>query len=216
MSSTLYQGQCGSCKNYQINDLKGADRDGYGCVYQGRIFGSPYYKRYAFDHTCSGYKKDQYRSDKDITDAYKSLDRRYGYRPGQSTWYYIATFVTETLGADICENYFTTIALFREQILEKKIIKYAAFLVEYDLYGRLIANSLKHDNQKELIAKELLFNYIIPTCLLINQEKYDEALNIYIEMFDKLKEMYHITTIQEYDFENTISLNEEQIRTLTR
>lgn len=216
MSQDLYKGQCGSCKNYQINDLRGAERDGYGCSYQGRVFGSPYYKRFPFDYSCGGYKKDSYRTDKDIQKAYEDLDRRYGYRPGKSTWYYIATFVTETLGTEACENYFTTIAQFREQVLEKKIIKYASFLVEYDMYGRLIANSLYQDEQKELIAKELLFNYIIPTCLLINQKKYDEALNIYIEMFEKLKEMYNITTIKDYDFANTSSLDEDQISKLTR
>ena len=216
MSSSLYPNQCGSCENYQINNLRGAESDGYGCVYQGKVFGSPYYKRFPFDYSCRGYKKDKYRSDKDIMNAYRDLDRRYGYRPGKSTWWYIATFITDVLGTDVCENYFITIAKFRDQVLEKNIIKYGAFLVEYDMYGRLLANSLYQDEQKELIAKELLFNYIIPTCLLLNQEKYDEALGIYIEMFEKLKELYNITTIQEYDFANTTGLTNEQISKLTR
>ena len=216
MSQDLYKGQCGSCKNYQINDLRGADRDGYGCSYQGKVFGSPYYKRFAFDYSCRGYKKDYSRSDRDIEKALKSLDSRYGYRPGKSTWWYIATFVTDVLGTDACENYFLTIAKFRDQVLEKNIIKYAPFLVEYDMYGRLLANSLYQDEQKELIAKELLFNYIIPTCLLKKKKKYDEALGIYIEMFEKLKTLYNITTIQEYDFDKTSNLTNEQIHKLTR
>ena len=72
MSNDLYKGQCGSCKNYLIDDLRGADRDGYGCKYQGKIFGSPYYKRFPFDYSCGGYKKDYNRSDKDIDKALKA------------------------------------------------------------------------------------------------------------------------------------------------
>ena len=216
MSQDLYKGQCGSCKNYQINDLRGADRDGYGCSYQGKVFGSPYYKRFAFDYSCRGYKKDYSRSDKDIDKALKALNSRYGYRPGKSTWWYIVTFVADMLNTDIADECFITFAEFRSEILEGKIIKYAAFLVEYDMYGRLIANSLYQDEQKVIIAEELLTNYIIPTCNLIKDEKFDEALSIYIEMIEKLKEMYNITTIKDYDFSNTFSLDEEQISRLTR
>ena len=35
-------------------------------------------------------------------------------------------------------------------------------------------------------------------------------------MFEKLKEMYNITTIKDYDFTNTSSLDEDQISKLTR
>ena len=216
MSNDLYKGQCGSCKNYLIDDLRGADRDGYGCKYQGKIFGSPYYKRFPFDYSCGGYKKDYNRSDKDIDKALKALNSRYGYRPGKSTWWYIVTFVADMLNTDIADECFITFAEFRSEILEGKIIKYAAFLVEYDMYGRLIANSLYQDEQKEIVARELLTNYIIPTCNLINEEIYDEALNIYMEMFEKLKEMYNITTIKDYDFTNTLSLDKDQISKLTR
>ena len=156
MSQDLYKGQCGSCKNYQINDLRGADRDGYGCSYQGKVFGSPYYKRFAFDYSCRGYKKDYSRSDKDIDKALKALNSRYGYRPGKSTWWYIVTFVADMLNTDIADECFITFAEFRSEILEGKIIKYAAFLVEYDMYGRLIANSLYQDEQKSYNSRRII------------------------------------------------------------
>lgn len=216
MARGEYDGMCGSCVHYKINDLRGAYKDGYGCDYQGRIFGSSNYKRFAFDDSCRGYKKDYNRSDKDIDKALKALNSRYGYRPGKSTWWYIVTFVADILNTDIADECFITFAEFRSEILEGKIIKYAAFLVEYDMYGRLIANSLYQDEQKEIVARELLTNYIIPTCNLINEEKYDEALNLYTEMFEKLKEMYNITTIKDYDFTNTLSLDKDQISKLTR
>ena len=152
-----YYGKCASCSHYLINDLRGGDRDGYGCDANGKVFGSSYYKRFPFDHSCGRYKEDRNRSDRDIEKAFKALDYKYGYRPGSSSWWYIATFVNETLGSNMCENYFYTIVDFRENYLTQNL-KYVNFLVQYDMYGRLIADSLAKDPQKQEIARELFIN----------------------------------------------------------
>ena len=210
-----YYGKCTSCSHYRINDLRGAERDGYGCDASGKVFGSPYYKRFPFDYSCSRYHQDRNRTDRDIEKAFKDLDRRYGYRPGKSTWWYIATFVNETLGSDIGENYFYTLVDFRENYLQKNL-KYTNFLVEYDMYGRLIANSLKNDPKKEEVAQELLLNYIIPICQDINTENYEIAFSKYVAMFEKLKELYQITDVTTYDFANPHQLNDTEFMTLKR
>lgn len=212
---TKYYKQCGSCIHYRIDDLRGAERDGYGCDANGKVFGSSYYKRFPFDHTCGRYKEDKYRTDKNIENAFKALDRKYGYRPGSSSWWYIATFVNETLGSDICENYFTILVDFRENYLQQNL-KYTNFLVQYDLYGRLLANSLAKDEQKELIARTILFDHIIPICTAIDAQNYDEAYGKYLDMFETLKNLYQIKNVSEYDFENTKSLNEEEMIKLQR
>lgn len=212
---TKYKKQCASCSHYQIDDLRGAARDGYGCDANGKVFGSPYYKRFPFDHSCSRYNEDYRRTDKDIEKAFKALDRRYGYRPGNSTWWYIATFVAETLGKDLCDNYFYTLADFRENYLQQNL-KYFTFLVEYDIYGRLIVDSLEKDPQKTTIAYELLLNHIIPICKLINDQNYEEAYEKYLEMFITLKNLYQITDIASYDFDNSKILDEHEIMQLKR
>ena len=210
-----YKRQCGSCEHYRIDDLRGADRDGYGCDANGKVFGSPYYKRYPFDYSCGRYKEDRQRSDRDIERAFKALDSKYGYRPGSSSWWYIATFVNTTLGNDIANNYFYIMADFRDNYLQKDL-RYVNFLVQYDMYGRLIADSLYKDPQKVQIAMELLLNHIVPICQSIEAQHYKIAFKKYVDMFETLKELYQITDVSEYDFDNTKSLTTEQIASLKR
>lgn len=212
---TKYKGQCGSCVHYMIDDLRGADKDGYGCNANGKVFGSSYYKRFPFDHSCSRYQEDRRRSDRDIDKAFRALDSRYGYRPGSSSWWYIATFVNETLGSDLCENYFHTMADFRENYLQKNLI-YVNFLVQYDMYGRLIKDSLDKDPQKIVIARELFINHIIPICSDIDAQNYDAAFGKYLNMFETLKSLYQITDVTTYDFDNTKALNKDEILSLKR
>ena len=210
-----YKGQCGSCVHYRIEDLRGADRDGYGCDANGKVFGSPYYKRFPFDNSCSRYKEDRNRTDRDIEKAFKALDNKYGYRPGSSSWWHIATFVNTTLGSDVCNNYFYTMVAFRENYLQKDL-RYVNFLVQYDMYGRLIADSLAKDSQKKLIAQELLLNHIIPICYAYEAQNYELAFTKYMDMFETLKCLYQITDVTTYDFDNTKKLNTEEINTLKR
>ena len=210
-----YYGKCASCSHYLINDLRGGDRDGYGCDANGKVFGSSYYKRFPFDHSCGRYKEDRNRSDRDIEKAFKALDYKYGYRPGSSSWWYIATFVNETLGSNVCENYFYTIVDFRENYLTQNL-KYVNFLVQYDMYGRLIADSLAKDPQKQEIARELFINHIVPICMSIQSQNYDDAFGKYVSMFETLKNLYEITDVTTYDFANPKQLSKEEIFTLKR
>lgn len=211
----IYDHQCGSCIYYCINDLAAAARDGYGCKASGRIFGSPNYKRFPFDHTCGSYKKDRTRSDNDILTAFKRLDYKYGYRPGSSSWWHIATFVNETLGKDSCEEYFSIMASFRENILQSSL-KYISFLTQYDTYGRLIADSLYKDPQKIIIAQELLSSHIIPICQDIIAQNFDSAFGKYVSMFETLKNLYQINDIKTYNFENPQTLSDDDIAKLCR
>lgn len=212
---TKYKKQCGSCVHYRIDDLRGGDRDGYGCDANGKAFGSSYYKRFPFDHTCSRYKEDSNRSDRDIEKAYKALDSKYGYRPGSSSWWHIATFVNETLGNNLCGNYFYIMVDFRENYLQKNL-KYVNFLIQYDIYGRLIVDSLRKDHQKTLIARELLLNHIIPICQAIEAQQYDEAFGKYCEMFETLKNLYQINEVSTYNFDNPKELSNTEILSLKR
>ena len=204
-----YYKKCASCIHYRIDDLRGADRDGYSCDANGTVFGSSYYKRFPFDYSCSRYSEDRRRKDRDIEKALKALDNRYGYRPGSSSWWYIATFVRNTLGIDTAD-YFITIIEFRENYLQQNL-EYFNFLVEYDMYGRLLKVALEKDPQKELIAQELLTNYIIPITNLYKEKKYNEAFLIYSDMFYTLKELYKITNVTSYDFVNPPKLEIENM-----
>ena len=204
-----YYKKCASCIHYRIDDLRGADRDGYSCDANGTVFGSSYYKRFPFDYSCSRYSEDRRRKDRDIEKALKALDNRYGYRPGSSSWWYIATFVRNTLGIDTAD-YFITIIEFRENYLQQNL-EYFNFLVEYDMYGRLLKDTLEKDPQKELIAQKLLTNYIIPITNLYKGKKYNEAFLIYSDMFYTLKELYKITNVTSYDFANPPKLEIENM-----
>lgn len=210
-----YKRKCGSCRHYLINDLRGADRDGYGCDANGRVFGSSYFKRFPFDYSCSRYSEDRNRTDKDIEKAMKALERKYGYRPGNSSWWYIATFVNTTLGTEISEDCFYKIVAFRDNYLQNGL-QYISFLVEYDCYGRLIADALSKDPQKEIIAEEILLNHIIPICQEIDSQNMDGAFGKYVELFETLKQLYQITDVTTYKLDRPNALTPDEITSLKR
>ena len=79
------------------------------------------------------------------------------------------------------------------------------------MYGRLLKDALEKDPQKELIAQELLTNYIIPVTHLYKGKKYNEAFLVYSDMFYTLKHLYKITSVTSYDFANPPKLEIENM-----
>ncbi|MBE6140719.1 MAG: hypothetical protein E7172_04195 [Firmicutes bacterium] len=208
-SKRYYEGKCATCINYNITDIRSAYNDGYPCVERGK-------KRLAFDDSCKRYRKDRYRDSKDIENAFMTLERKYGkYKPHSYKSFYILSIICEELGLEDYQQYLTIGILFREEVLHKSL-KYTSFLVEYDIYGRLIADSINKDEQKHLVCVELFDNYIRTFGDKVIEKNYDSAFNIYVEMFEKLKEIYKISEITTYDFENTYQTNIEDVLKLTR
>lgn len=105
---------------------------------------------------------------------------------------YLTTMLCNILKMDDNNIYLETMRTFRNDILQKNE-KYKKLLVEYDIIGPKIANTLNNDPLKEKIANMYFFNYILIIKSFIDNKKYDEAIKNYIEMTNKLKNFYGIT-----------------------
>ena len=106
--------------------------------------------------------------------------------------YYLTTIVCNILKIDNDNPFLNYLRNFRDNTLQKNE-KYKAILAEYDIVGPKIAKSLSKDPLRYQIAANALYKYIKPIIKLIKEDKIDEAVSMYIEMTNKLKEFYNIT-----------------------
>lgn len=102
---------------------------------------------------------------------------------------YLTTMLCKILKLPDNNVYLETMRDFRKNVLQKDE-KYKALLVEYDIVGPVIANSLANDPLKEAIAKIYLNNFIIPITEFINNKENDRAVDKYYQMTNNLKTFY--------------------------
>ena len=102
---------------------------------------------------------------------------------------YLTTMLCKILNLPDNNIYLETIRGFRKNILQKDE-KYKGILVEYDIIGPLIAETLANDPLRETIAMVYLTNFIIPITNFINNNENDRAVNKYYQMTNNLKTFY--------------------------
>jgi len=130
------------------------------------------------------------------------------YKVRGETGGYITTIVCNILGfSDDC-GILNTLRDFRDNVMQKDIA-YKEMLYEYDTIGPKIAANLKKDfkdSEDNDLVHELYNFYIQPTARLVEDKKYEEAVERYKEMTNALKDYYHIEedlNIEDnYDYEN--------------
>ena len=105
---------------------------------------------------------------------------------------YLTTMLCSILQLPDSNIYLDTIRNFRNNVLQKDDC-YKQLLVEYDIIGPKIAEALSNDPLKDRIAKIYFNNYITTIVHSIKNNKYDMAINKYIEMTNNLKNFYGIT-----------------------
>ena len=132
---------------------------------------------------CKAYSRDQSVSNS----AYK-----YSIEHSSSPGCYLTTVMCNILKIPDKNYYLNTMRNFRNNILQKNI-KYKEMLVEYDIVGPKIAKYIKNDPIKYDISSSILFRYIKPICLMINENKNEKAIEKYKEMTNKLKIIYNIS-----------------------
>lgn len=104
---------------------------------------------------------------------------------------YLTTAMCNILGYKDDDYYLQTLRNFRDNILQNNS-KYIPLLNMYDIIGPEIAYKLNKDTNKEIIAKHLFNGYITKAVDAINEEKIQEAVNIYIAMTHTLADRYNI------------------------
>lgn len=176
---------CGECTYLDLST---------GDIY-GKFYCEKRYERHtANDVECSRFCTAYSRSDSEIKSAME-----YSREHTSSGGCYITTIICDTLKAPEKNTFIETLRAFRNNVLQNDE-KYKDILVEYDIVGPIIAQNISNDPLKYQIAANTFFKYIKPITKLIKSKNYDEAINSYKDMTNKLKNFYNINT--------TISIDE--------
>lgn len=121
----------------------------------------------------------------------KSCNNHFEKKQSNSSSCYLTTTMCEILGKEDNCYVLDTLRSFRDNIM-KNDDTCTSLLLEYDAIGPQICEKLMQDEQKEVIAKSMLYLRIYPAIKAIKEEKYDDAIEIYKDMTDILKEKYNI------------------------
>lgn len=110
----------------------------------------------------------------------------------QRTGFWIITAVCNILEFDLKEKdiqlLFNLLFDYRASDSENK----DTILNDYDISGKLIANSLLSTENREELATEIYNFYFIPIILLISNNEFEEALRKFFTMTEELKETFNI------------------------
>lgn len=134
-------------------------------------------------------------------------------RTHNSSGCYLTTAMCNILGYPDNNYYLQTLRTFRDKTL-KQNIQYFPILYTYDTIGPVIAEKLQNDVNKEVIAKNLLTEYISTAVNAIENNKTQEAIVIYTAMTLSLAIKYNINTDSLYINPSSINLENTDINTL--
>ena len=120
---------------------------------------------------------------------------------------YLTTIMCKILKVNDNNPYLNTLRDFRKNILQKNT-NYKSLLVQYDVIGPIIANNLINDSMKYKISANSFSNYIMPITKLIKKNENEKAINLYVDMTNKLIKLYNINNIVTEDIINNANIKE--------
>lgn len=168
-----------------------ADYDGkYYCDRKGE-------RRYACDAKCYDFCEAYSRSNYSRENMYENS------RSHQSSGCYLTTAMCNILGYPDNNYYLETLRTFRDSVLQQDF-KYIPLLLSYDIIGPQIAYELEKDENKVEIATNLFNKFITASVSAIENNKTNDAVNIYVAMTQSLAERYNINT-------NIVMLNPNEV-----
>jgi hypothetical protein len=112
--------------------------------------------------------------------------------------YYIVTVITKLLELGNDNDYLATFQYVRDVMLPRMPF-YDDFVEDYDKFGPLLADEILADENNYEYATKLVRSYLNNFVYLINHNRVDEALDIYISMFEEIKERYGYNELTEVD-----------------
>ena len=120
-----------------------------------------------------------------------SRENMYESSKNSSSGCYLTTIMCKLLNYPDNNYYLNTLRKFRDDIM-KTNPKYIPLLLTYDYVGPMISYGLAHDKNGKEIAEVFFSNYIIKSVTAIEEEKYNDAINIYKAMTEELANKYNI------------------------
>ena len=163
---------------------------------------------YACDPKCNNWCEAYSRSDSGRENMYNNSRSHCS-----GSGCYLTTAMCNILGYQDDNYYLQTLRTFRDTKL-KTNVNYIPLLLTYDVIGPQIAKNLNEDENRQIIASTLLQNFISKAVIAIENNKIDEAVNIYSAMTISLAERYNINMNALYINPDMINMEEIDINTL--
>ena len=169
-----------NCAYCTYLDLENCNSDGkYWCDRQLE-------RHFANDPKCSSFCKAYSRADSAIKNA---IDIAKSHQ--EEPLCYLTTMLCSILKLKDDNLYLKTIREFRKNVLQKDE-KYKPLLVEYDIIGPKIAESLSNDPLRRKIAEVHFYKYITDIFYYIINNNTEEAVYEYKQMTNSLKSFYKL------------------------
>ncbi len=161
-------------------------------------------------YTCSDCDYMNLRDKNSYGEAYCS-ERKHYYNPsdticnrssikgrdvGGSSSCYLTTAMCDILGYEDDCSALKTLRFLRDSYMKKEVDCYD-LLKEYNQFGPDICESLYQDKNRKIVVLTMLKHYIEPAIKMINNNQYDNAIDIYIEMTNTLINKYDIDTTKQ-------------------
>ena len=179
-------------------------RDKYNCVLCKTDH--KYYYQAEQINNCPDYQptnRSSYNDDYELTKA----DKKLGYT-GKNYGCFITTTLCYILGfKDNC-IILNILRNLRDNFMIGKP-EYNDLLIEYYVVGPIISENLLNEKQKISIANNLYHEFILPSCCLIIDKHYEEAINKYCDMVNALKNKYQVPKFN-FEYDHSIQLNTKE------
>ena len=175
--------------------------------YNGKYYCSKKGDVYACDPKCYSFCEAYGRSNSARANMYENS------KSHQSSGCYLTTAMCNILNYPDDNYYLQTLRTFRDTKL-KTNVNYIPLLLTYDVIGPQIAKNLNEDENRQIIASTLLQNFISKAVIAIENNKIDEAVNIYSAMTISLAERYNINMNALYINPDMINMEEIDVNTL--
>lgn len=138
---------------------------------------------------CSA-RRQYYNPNDDACSSYFQYDES---RKPISGGCYLTTIICNILGMEDHGISLECLRNFRNEYMLNHPETYV-MLIEYDVIGPRIANHLMQDSNKLSIAYSLYNSHILPITNDIQSANYENAIQRYQDMTNKLKTFYHVDT----------------------
>lgn len=171
-----YEQYCAAC-TYMSDDLYYGK---YYCSIKGDYRCACDSKCYNF---CEAYGRSNYARENMYQNSQSSM----------SSGCYLTTIMCQILNYPDNNYYLNTLRKFRDINMQTNP-NYIPLLLSYDIYGPIIAKNLSNDKHKKEIATLYFNEFITKAVSAIEENKEQQAIDIYVAMTNSLANHYNINT----------------------
>lgn len=130
--------------------------------------------------------------------TYSTREKEEAYRASKKHGWFITTAISDILGLGMDNEYMDAFGYIRE-VYVPEVGYQRDFFETYDIEGASFADEMYADENREMYAEYLKETYLDSFVSLVKENKNDEAIDLYIAMYNGIK--------TKYTFENSKKLS---------